>query len=86
MIRQLLSVFFMVTGIFVFMTGFHNIDLAINMDSGCLDTALLGEVRTKSEIYRMGVSQILLGNVFEVVAVFYSLFAVNKSFYLRNNN
>lgn len=67
----------------VFMIGFHNLDLAWNMDSGCLDTALFGEVRNRNEIYQMALKQMFSGFFLSVLAIFLPDIRVNKSLNFR---
>lgn len=73
-----------ITGICVFFIGFHNLDLAFNMDSNCLDTALDGNtIRSKPELYLLSLKQLFLAMIFFIIAVFYSVYRKKKSINFR---
>lgn len=69
-----------------FMIGFHNLDLAFNMDSGCLDTALNGVVRNRSEMYRLALSQLLIAFFLMVTFFIISDCRVNKTLNFSDRN
>lgn len=75
-----LTAIFMVLGIVLLMGGFHRIDNAWNMDSGCVDMALNGYTKyTKPELYRQGLLDIFLGMLAFILACFIPGLVVKKS-------
>lgn len=58
MIRTL-SVALMLLGTFVLLISLHNIDLAFNMDSGCIDVNYFNHIQTKQDGYLSGFQGIL---------------------------
>ena len=62
-----LTVILLIIGMACFVLGFHNLDIAWNMDSNCLDTALDGTIRNRVEIYQLAIIQMFV-SFFAVVA------------------
>lgn len=54
-----LSVFFIVLSVTWFWIGYHNVDLAFNMDRNAIDQAIDGTPRTTRELYQDGCSQLV---------------------------
>lgn len=68
----------MVMAVSVFFIGFHNLDIAWNMASGCLDTGMDSIKRSRPEIYRLSLLQLFTSAAMFVVTVFSSNVRVNK--------
>ncbi len=62
-----------ICGLFVFLSSFHNMDLAWNADSGCIDTNGFGYRQSPEQMYMNGASGINVGAVM-MVAGFLLLF------------
>jgi hypothetical protein len=87
-IIETVKVFMLVCSVFCFCIGFHNLDLAWNMDSGCLDTALDGTTtRSQNEIYQLSVKQLFLAFIFSVLIFFIPNIRATKplNFQIWNN-
>lgn len=80
---------FLIIGIMLTFAGFHAIDNAWNMDSGCVDMALNGEtLYSRSELYRYGVQQIFMAMMSFMMCCFIPTLRVKKNLKmtkLKNN-
>lgn len=65
-------------GIFVFGIGYHNIDLSINMPEGFVDINPFGVVKTKVEMYLIGLQAILISEFLNIIGMILILFGVDK--------
>lgn len=84
MIRTL-SVALMLTGTFVLMISLHNIDLAYNMDSGCIDVNYFNHYQTKQDGYLSGFQGILVSWFFFLSAFLLSSNDIHLNTRMRNN-
>lgn len=61
-----LAVGVFICGLFVFLSSFHNVDLAWNADSGCIDTNGFGYQQSPEQMYMNGASGLNVGAVMMV--------------------
>lgn len=65
-----LSVALLVIGVFGFCISYHGIDIAWNMDSGCMDKAVFGSVLTRPEVYMKSVRDLFLSLFLIIISYF----------------
>lgn len=70
----LIGISLMFFAVFSIMAGLHNIDLAFNMDSGCLDSNFFGRTQTRLEVYVVGFAMVLFGCLLSIGSAIAFLF------------
>jgi hypothetical protein len=67
---MILYPFIIFGAVFVFLIGFHNVDLAYNMDELQHDTGSDNVIRSKFELYNLGTNQMIYSFIFSVFSSF----------------
>lgn len=58
---SIVAITLMFFSVFSVMAGLHNIDLAFNMDSGCMDMNFFGRLQSRLDVYVVGFAMVLFG-------------------------
>ena len=64
------SIIFFVVSLWLELVAYHNIDLAINMSDNLIDENMFGVIRTKKDVYFLGIQGFFLGLVFQFIGYF----------------